>query len=328
MVLNGHAGTNKVKFQGRISRGHEAPPGHLHARDQGGRARPARLQPPEAHVHDRPLRRRRPRGRCRPARRARTWSRRAACAARDFLRAPVLRCSAPRLTALSIVADQLAVRRLGGVAVAALRRRLEAAEVGLDRGGVAAVLEPLALGAQDPLLLGVDVGHGSDRAARARNRPGRAAERRTIAALTASAEASAEEPAAAAARRRAGASPATPRSSRSPRASRASPGWCAKSSPRASSARSGPASAFTIAFQVPNLVTQPVRQRGAVGGVRAGVHRTAAEGPPQRGAAARLDAVLDHADRARRADGVLHPRGRRDHAAVHRLDVQRTSSTR
>ena len=38
---------------------------------------------------------------------------------------------------------------------------LEPAEVGLDRGGVVAVLETLALGAQDPLLLGGDVGHGS-----------------------------------------------------------------------------------------------------------------------------------------------------------------------
>ena len=42
---------------------------------------------------------------------------------------------------------------------------LEAAEVGLDRGGVAAVLLPLALGAEDALLLRVDVGHDGEGAA-------------------------------------------------------------------------------------------------------------------------------------------------------------------
>src|SRR5581483_344112 len=55
--------------------------------------------------------------------------------------------------------DELAVG-LRGVALVALDGGGQAAEVGLDRRGVAAVLEPLALGAQDPLLLGCDVGHG------------------------------------------------------------------------------------------------------------------------------------------------------------------------
>ena len=74
-------------------------------------------------------------------------------AARDFLCAPVLRCSAPRLTALSIVLTSSRCVGVGGCVVAALHERLEAAEVGLDRRGVVAVLQALALGAQDPLLL-------------------------------------------------------------------------------------------------------------------------------------------------------------------------------
>ena len=173
------------------------------------------------------------------------WAARTMRAARDFLRAPVLRCSAPVLIALSIgeTSVRCSVGDLLGVALG--DGRLEAAEVGLDRRGVAAILEPLALGAEDPLLLGGDVGHGKraaveDRAApyysglerfdpsrRARGAPARA---RAM-------------------------SRATPRSSRSPRASRGSPGSPARSSPRASSAPSRAYSAFTIAFQVPNLVS-------------------------------------------------------------------------
>ena len=47
----------------------------------------------------------------------------------------------------------------------------------------------------------------------------------------------------------------------------------------------------------------------------------------KRGVPAGLDAVLDHADRAGRDHRVLHPRRRRDHAAVHGPDVQRADST-
>jgi hypothetical protein len=49
--------------------------------------------------------------------------------------------------------DQLAMLDLRLVSVAGRHRRLEAAEERLDLGGVAAVLESLAFGAQDPLLL-------------------------------------------------------------------------------------------------------------------------------------------------------------------------------
>ncbi len=49
--------------------------------------------------------------------------------------------------------DQLAVLGLGGIVVATLDSSLEAAEVRLDRRRVAPVLEPLTLGAEDPLLL-------------------------------------------------------------------------------------------------------------------------------------------------------------------------------
>ena len=79
----------------------------------------------------------------------------AARAARDFLRAPVLRCSAPRLTALSISWTSRRCSASARVVVAGLDRGLEAAEVGLDRRRVVAVLEALALGAQVALLLGV-----------------------------------------------------------------------------------------------------------------------------------------------------------------------------
>ena len=177
-------------------------------------------------------------------------------AARDFLRAPVLRCSAPRLTALSIVAtsSRCSARRSP---VAALDGRLEATEVGLDRRGVAAVLEPLALGAQDALLLRMNVGHDE---APTRDRTSWPAprQRRTIAALS-----------------------AAPKPSRRNRPHRHRPtgGGVARNTAIFSIATgisrvaglvreivaasffgtSGPASAFTIAFQVPNLVTQPVR---------------------------------------------------------------------
>jgi hypothetical protein len=59
--------------------------------------------------------------------------------------------------------DEIAVRRVGSCVVAVFDERLEAAEVRLDRRGVLAVLETLALGAQDALLLRVDVGHEKSR---------------------------------------------------------------------------------------------------------------------------------------------------------------------
>src|SRR5205085_1073049 len=46
----------------------------------------------------------------------------------------------------------------GGV-IPSLDRPLEPAEVGLDPRRVAPVFEPLALGSQDALLLGMDIGH-------------------------------------------------------------------------------------------------------------------------------------------------------------------------
>ena len=59
--------------------------------------------------------------------------------------------------------DQLAVLGVGRVVVALADRGLQAAEVRLDRRRVAAVLDALALGAQDALLLGGDVGHTCER---------------------------------------------------------------------------------------------------------------------------------------------------------------------
>jgi hypothetical protein len=50
-----------------------------------------------------------------------------------------------------------------GVVVALVDRRLQAAEVRLDRRRVPAILDPLALGAKDALLLGGDVGHTCER---------------------------------------------------------------------------------------------------------------------------------------------------------------------
>ena len=81
-----------------------------------------------------------------------------------------------------------------------------------------------------------------------------AAQRRTIAALSAITEAAATRRSIGRGRPRAACSPATPRSSRSPLASPGSPASCARSSRRASSARAAAASAFTIAFLVPNLL--------------------------------------------------------------------------
>jgi hypothetical protein len=54
---------------------------------------------------------------------------------------------------------QAGVLGVGGGRVVALEGGLETAEPGLYRRGVVAVLQPLALGAQDPLLLGMNIGH-------------------------------------------------------------------------------------------------------------------------------------------------------------------------
>ena len=56
-------------------------------------------------------------------------------------------------------AHEATVLGLGGIAVALLGERFQATKVGLDRRGVFAVLQTLALGAEDALLLGCDVGH-------------------------------------------------------------------------------------------------------------------------------------------------------------------------
>ena len=85
----------------------------------------------------------------------------------------------------------------------------------------------------------------------------------------------------------------------------------------------GPASAFTLANLVPNLDRQPLRPGGALGRVRAGVHRPAPAGPPPRGVPAGVHALLDHADRARRDHRLLRDRRRGDHAAVHRPHLRR-----
>ena len=74
-------------------------------------------------------------------------------AARDFLRAPLLRCSAPDLTALSIREIEAAELLVDCVGVALGGRGLEPAEPGLDLRGAAAVLEALALRPVDPLFL-------------------------------------------------------------------------------------------------------------------------------------------------------------------------------
>src|SRR5690242_5791151 len=55
-------------------------------------------------------------------------------------------------------AYELAMLGVGGGLIATGDGGLQPAEVGLDLGGVAAVLQALTLGAQDPLLLGMNVG--------------------------------------------------------------------------------------------------------------------------------------------------------------------------
>ena len=74
-------------------------------------------------------------------------------AARAFLRAPLLRCSAPDFTALSIREHERAVLLVGARGVALADGGLEPAEPGLDLRRAAPVLEPLALRPVDPLFL-------------------------------------------------------------------------------------------------------------------------------------------------------------------------------
>ncbi len=143
------------------------------------------------------------------------------------------------------------MRGLRALGVTALRQLLQAAEVRLDRRGVQAVLRVLTLGAQDPLLLRVDVGHGGPR--RAKQPLWRAAERRTIAALPAIAETEAEA-----------ASGSTPGGTGRVARNTAIFSIATGISRIGGVAReiltaayfgtSGAFSAFTIAFQVPNLV--------------------------------------------------------------------------
>ncbi len=176
-------------------------------------------------------------------------------AARDFLRAPVFRCSAPRLTALSIVltSSRCAV---SAAPVAARDDRLQAAEVRLDRRRVAPVLQTLALGAQDPLLLGVDVGHGWMPRGATRNGPGgRAApyysglvrQRRSL-------RRGAGRPRAAGRGRRGRRDRPQHRDLLDPHGLLAGRGACARNRLRELLRHHGPASAYTIAFLVPNLV--------------------------------------------------------------------------
>ena len=74
-------------------------------------------------------------------------------AARAFLRAPLLRCSAPALTALSMRETRLRYSSSACVGVAVADGCLEAAEPRLHLGCAAAILEPLALRPVDPLFL-------------------------------------------------------------------------------------------------------------------------------------------------------------------------------
>src|SRR5205085_11825377 len=79
--------------------------------------------------------------------------------------ARLLACAgvAMQRTALDCLVDgalHTPVLGVGSLRVAVLDGALQLAQIRLDRGGVVAVLQALALGAQDARLLGVDVGHG------------------------------------------------------------------------------------------------------------------------------------------------------------------------
>ena len=74
-------------------------------------------------------------------------------AARDFLRAALLRCSAPDFAALSIRETRLRNSSSAFVASPSLDRRFQAAEPGLHLGSTAPILEALALRPMNPLFL-------------------------------------------------------------------------------------------------------------------------------------------------------------------------------
>src|SRR6202022_1288394 len=78
-----------------------------------------------------------------------------------FLTGTAVAVQSPTLDRLVNRLDEHPVLGLGAVGVALGHGLLEPPEVRLDRRGVVAVLGPLAFGAQDPLFLGVNVGHKS-----------------------------------------------------------------------------------------------------------------------------------------------------------------------
>ena len=112
--------------------------------------------------------------------------------------------------------------------------------------------------------------------------------------------------------------PATRRSSRSSPASRASPGLVREIVASSYFATSGAFSAFTIAFQVPNVVRSLFADAALSAAFVPVFTELLEHGQAQGGLQARLDALLPDPHRAERHHGALHPLRRRDHAAVRR----------
>ena len=90
------------------------------------------------------------------------------------------------------------------------------------------------------------------------------------------------------------------RSSRSRPGSRAFSGSSARSSPPTTSASRGQINAFTVAFQIPNLMRALVADAALSSAFVPGLQRAAREGRPQARLAGRLEHLLAHAARARR----------------------------
>ncbi len=249
-------------------------------------------------------------------------TRRAAC---DFLRAAVFLCSAPCDAALSIERTSARCSAATASASPSATAVSEALRQRLDRRAVAEVLEPLP--ARDPhaLLLLLDVRHdvrapapaGSRDGSRALTRGLRALGRRVTGSYTRRAM---DEPGHGRRPR-----PARRRSSRPRRASRACSASCARWSPRTTSASTGKINAFTVAFQIPNLVRALVAD-AALSGAFVPV----------------FSELLEKGDRKRawrvastifwlvllvlgRADGAVHPARPAADAAVRRS--RRTTST-